>query len=102
MSVLLSTAVVLFNPCVGVKDFIASRRYETLTLHYILQGFSTSECEWLMPPGQAARRHTRVSVNDGLKRRELLEEFLFWYFDSFILPLLKVCYLGIKFPGILL
>ena len=24
------------------------------------------------------------------KRRELLEEFVFWYFDGFLVPLLKV------------
>lgn len=33
---------------------------------------------------------SRVSVTDALKRRELLEEFIFWYFDSFLIPLLKV------------
>ena len=35
-------------------------------------------------------KQTRVPVTDTLKRREVLEEFLFWYFDSFVLPLLKV------------
>jgi telomerase reverse transcriptase len=70
----------------AVKEIIYARRFETITLHRILQGFSTSECDWLMPPGP----QLRVSVSDALKRRELLEEFLFWYFDGFILPLLKV------------
>jgi telomerase reverse transcriptase len=35
-------------------------------------------------------KHTRVPVTDALKRREMLEQFIFWYFDSFVLPLLKV------------
>jgi telomerase reverse transcriptase len=61
-----------------------------MTLHHILQGFSTSDCDWLMPPGQAIQRQSRVSVTDALKRRELLEEFIFWYFTSFLLQLLKV------------
>jgi hypothetical protein len=39
-----------------------------------------------MPSGS----HNRVSVTDALKRRELLEEFLWWYFDGFLIPLLKV------------
>lgn len=43
-----------------------------------------------MPTGPGAHKQTRVSVSDSLKRRELLEEFLFWYFDSFLLQLLKV------------
>ncbi|KAF4597579.1 hypothetical protein EYR40_008041 [Pleurotus pulmonarius] len=75
-----------------VKHFITCRRYETLSLHYVLQGFSTAACEWLMPPGEKAKNQRRVSVSDSLKRRELLEEFLFWYFDGFILPLLKTTF----------
>jgi telomerase reverse transcriptase len=43
-----------------------------------------------MPPGEGIRKQTRVSVTDSLKRRELIEEFIFWYFDSFLLPLLRV------------
>ena len=73
-----------------IKELITARRYETLTLHHVLQGFMTSECDWLMPPGGGALKQHRVSVTDTLKRRELLEEFLFWYFDSFLFPLLKV------------
>lgn len=76
----------------NVKLFICSRRYETLTLHRILQGFSTSACDWLFPPGGGAQKQSRVSVSDALKRRELLEEFIFWYFDSFVLPLLKTTF----------
>ncbi|KAF7374776.1 Telomerase reverse transcriptase [Mycena sanguinolenta] len=74
-----------------VKTFITCRRYESLSLHHIVQGFSTSDCEWLMPPGTGARQ-MRVPVSDALKRRELLEDFLFWYFDSFLLPLLKTTF----------
>ena len=36
------------------------------------------------------KAQSRVSVTDALKRRELLEEFIFWYFDTFLIPLLKV------------
>ena len=79
-----------WNVSTDVKLFICSRRYENLTLHRILQGFSTSACDWLFPPGEGAQKQSRVSVSDALKRRELLEEFIYWYFDSFVLPLLKV------------
>jgi len=43
-----------------------------------------------MPPGEKAKAQGRVSVSDSLKRRELLEDFMFWYFDGFLMPLLKV------------
>lgn len=76
--------------CVDIKAFIALRRYETLTLHKLLQGFSISDCEWLMPSGVGAQQRPRVSVTDSLKRLELLQEFVFWFFDGFLVPLLKV------------
>ena len=31
-----------------------------------------------------------MNVTDFLKRREIFEEFVFWYFNSFLLPLLSV------------
>ncbi|KAI0955894.1 hypothetical protein AcV7_006436 [Taiwanofungus camphoratus] len=74
----------------NIKFFIIARRYESTTLHNILQGFSVTECDWLAPSKMAA--HPRVCVTDALKRRELLEDFLFWYFDSFLLPLLKTTF----------
>ncbi|CDO70652.1 hypothetical protein BN946_scf184756.g19 [Trametes cinnabarina] len=76
----------------NVKHMITGRRYESFSLHRVLQDIQTSDCEWLMPPGQSAQKQTRVSVTDALKRRELLEEFLYWYFDSFIIPLLKTTF----------
>ncbi|KAG2017771.1 hypothetical protein CC2G_007253 [Coprinopsis cinerea AmutBmut pab1-1] len=75
-----------------VKRFITCRRYETFSLHFALQNFSTTACEWLAPPGEKAQAQKRVSVSDSLKRRELLEEFLFWYLDGFVTPLLKTTF----------
>ena len=75
--------------CTDVEQFIKGRRFESITLHLVLQKFSTQECDWLLPENHAAR-HQRPSVTDAIKRRELVEEFLFWYFDSFIIPLLRV------------
>lgn len=37
-----------------------------------------------------------MCVSDAKKRRELLEDFLFWYFDGFVSPLLKVSGLEMK------
>ena len=69
---------------------IVARRYETLTVHEVLQRFRISDCEWLMPQSRGALKQSRVSITDSLKRRELLEDFMFWYFESFLVPLLKV------------
>jgi telomerase reverse transcriptase len=78
-----------FDRALDLKEFIACRRFETLSLHHVLQNFSTTDCDWLIPPGQGPLQQARVSVSDALKRRELLEDFVFWYFDSFVVPLLK-------------
>ncbi|KAJ8494766.1 hypothetical protein ONZ51_g2140 [Trametes cubensis] len=75
-----------------VKHMITTRRYETLSLHQVLQNFQTTDCDWLIPPGEGMQHQARVSLSDSLKRRELLEEFLFWYFDSFIIPLMKTTF----------
>ena len=76
-----------YHPTPDVKQFVSCRRYETFSLHHLLQGFSTTACDWLGPSNHKA---TRVSESDMRKRRELLEEFVFWYFDGFLVPLLKV------------
>ena len=83
------------HACTDVKHMILARRYETSTVHNVLQGFRTADCDWLMPHTAGALKQARVSVTDALKRRELVEDFLFWYFDGFLLPLLKV---SIPFP----
>lgn len=62
-----------------------------MSLHDILQGFSTSECDWLLPPGNPELQH-RSNVAESLKRRQLIEDFIFWYFDSFLLPLLQTTF----------
>jgi Telomerase ribonucleoprotein complex - RNA binding domain len=52
-----------------------------------------SECDqWLGLPSRASKcaQGQRRSVSDANKRRELLEEFLYWFFEGFVLPLLKV------------
>ena len=71
---------------------IVMRRYETTTVHNVLQGFRTADCDWLAPHTPGALKQARVSVTDALKRRELLEDFVLWYFDGFLIPLLKVRY----------
>lgn len=32
----------------------------------------------------------KVSVDEALKRKDLVQELVYWFFDSFLVPLLKV------------
>jgi len=41
--------------------------------------------------GDKSKKHTNVT--EYLKMREVFEEFVFWYFNSFLLPLLSVGFL---------
>lgn len=77
---------------IDIKDFICSRRYESLTLHGVLQGIKHSSMAWTEAPTKPSKM-PQTTVSDTLKRRELMEEFMYWYFDSFLMPLLKVHYL---------
>ena len=57
-----------------------------MSLHNIMQGLSTTSCKW-SASSNATSPH--IPVLDSLKRRELLEEFIVWYFGSFVTPLLR-------------
>ncbi|CDZ98129.1 telomerase reverse transcriptase [Phaffia rhodozyma] len=74
----------------SVDKFIRLRRYETMTLHTVLQGFSILECGWLEPGNFV--RGSRVSEGDARKRKELAAEFLLWLFEGFLIPLLRTCF----------
>ena len=76
-----------------VREFIELRRFETLSLHHVLQGIKISKCKWLGPPYTNDKSKERTNATDSLKRREIFEEFVFWYFSSFLLPLLSVGFL---------
>jgi hypothetical protein len=75
-----------FSYAAAVKNFISYRRYETISLHGIMQGLSTTGCKWTAY-GITSTAHTPAS--SSIKRRELLEEFIIYYFGSFVTPLLR-------------
>lgn len=78
---------------IDIREFIELRRFETLSLHHVLQGIKISKCKWLGPACTNDNSKKHKNVNDSLKRLEIFEEFVFWYFSSFLLPLLSVGFL---------
>ena len=66
-------------------------------MHHLLQGISADEVAWL----SASTGHfpVRVNVSEHVKRRRLAEELLFWLYDGFVIPLIRVspCWLSV-FP----
>lgn len=73
---------------VVIDRFISMQRYETMTLHDVLQGISTEACEWLVPPGMKMAQRTPRGEQDT--RKSLLGEFIYWLIDSYVIPLLQV------------
>ncbi|KAG9103388.1 hypothetical protein FRC06_011131 [Ceratobasidium sp. 370] len=70
-----------------IEKVITQRRFETLTLHTLMQRLRVADCEWL---GETKDR--RVCQSDALKRAELLREFVYWFFDSFLMPLIRTSF----------
>lgn len=73
-----------------IREYIELRRFESLSLHHVLQDIRISEFKWLEPERIDDKSKKHTNVTDSLKRREIFEEFVFWYFNSFLLPLLSV------------
>ena len=44
---------------------------------------------WLAPPTDSTAGSTKLALTDLTKRKELLCEFLYWLFDSFIIHLIR-------------
>jgi telomerase reverse transcriptase len=72
-----------------VKTFISGRRFDSFSLHYVLQGIKLASIPWL---GSSPPPDGHTSVTDTNKRRSLFESFLFWYIDAFVLPIVKTTF----------
>jgi len=76
---------IVFKTC---DHFIGLRRYESINLHQITQGFRILDCEWLLPRDEVARNQ-RPTKEESTKRQDLINELLFWLFDGILMPLLR-------------
>ncbi|KAG8701953.1 hypothetical protein FRC08_003803 [Ceratobasidium sp. 394] len=70
-----------------IEKVVTQRRFETLTLHTLMQRLCVADCEWL-----GETKDQRVCQSDALKRAELLREFIYWFFDSFVMPLIRTSF----------
>lgn len=86
-----------------VHHFIHLRRFESMSLHEVMQGMKVREAPasicadnvnirqihdiaWLAPPGLGKQKS---SQSDTRKRIEIFYEFLYYLFDSFLIPLIR-------------
>jgi telomerase reverse transcriptase len=70
-----------------VDRFITMRRFESLSLHEVVQGIKLTSIPWLRPPRIA--ESAKMSQSDGRKRLEILLELIYYLFDSILIPLIR-------------
>ena len=70
-----------------VDQFIRMRRFESLNLHEVCQGLKITSIPWLEPPKVSPS--SKLSQTDLQKRTELLHEFIYYLFDSILIPLIR-------------
>ncbi|EGX91766.1 telomerase reverse transcriptase, putative [Cordyceps militaris CM01] len=66
--------------------FVTLRRFESMSLHELSQGFKISSLAWLQLPG---RGDQKPSQNETFKQLELFHELLYYIFDSLLIPLMR-------------
>ncbi|KAJ5683012.1 hypothetical protein N7462_006177 [Penicillium macrosclerotiorum] len=75
-----------------VDAFIKMRRFESPSLHLVCKGLKVTEISWLVPPKKqdTVSGTDRISLSDFQKRTELFHEFIYYIFDSILIPLIRV------------
>ncbi|KAF7169450.1 hypothetical protein CNMCM5623_002159 [Aspergillus felis] len=75
-----------------VDRFIRMRRFESVSLHEVCKGIKIANIPWLASPGnqhQESLSGRKLSLSDLQKRTELLHEFIYYIFDSILIPLIR-------------
>ena len=71
----------------NIGDFLHLRRVESLTLHHVIQDLKINSVEWLKPPKTLSSK--KMAKSDYEKRHEIFQEFVYYLFDSLLIPLLR-------------
>ncbi|KAM0282493.1 hypothetical protein ACHAQH_003007 [Verticillium albo-atrum] len=69
-----------------VDHFVKLRRFEALSLHELTHGLKVTSMKWLAPPSLKSQKTSQTDMN---KRLEILNDFLYYVFDSLLIPLLR-------------
>ncbi|KAM5471139.1 Telomerase reverse transcriptase [Microsporum audouinii] len=70
----------------NVDRFLSLRRFETLSLHEVVQGLKIGCVSWLSPDGSTDKK---PCLSDTRKREEIFHEFIYYIFDSLLIPLVR-------------
>ncbi|CAO3683223.1 unnamed protein product [Umbelopsis ramanniana] len=76
------------------KDtFLGLRKHETLSLKQLLQSIKLKDYTFLSSDRTfSTSQHNHRPPSEMWKREEILKEFLYWFFQSYVLPLLSTTF----------
>ncbi|KAJ5915547.1 hypothetical protein N7466_011480 [Penicillium verhagenii] len=75
-----------------IDSFIKMRRFESPSLHEVCTGLKIANISWLASPKlhkPQGGENTKMSLSDFQKRTEMFQEFIYYIFDSILLPLVR-------------
>ena len=70
---------------VDARHLVEAKQFEPLNLHTIMQQLRIDDFAWLKIPSNG-----RPNPDEAIKRRHLAEDLVFWLFNSYLVPLVKV------------
>ncbi|KAK6357467.1 hypothetical protein TWF718_001777 [Orbilia javanica] len=72
-----------------MESFVKLRRYETLSLHNVMQGFKLTDFNWIHQKEPNSNGKVKLDVADTKRCTSLLSEFIYYLFDSLVIPLIR-------------
>ena len=71
----------------AVDSFVRLRRYESFSLHDVIQGIKVKDIDWLKPPGKD--KDFSMCKSEFAVRKDIFSELLYYMFDSYLVPLIR-------------
>jgi telomerase reverse transcriptase len=80
-----------FGSIMGAVDiFVCLRRYESFSLHDVIQGIGIKDVDWLKPlKPHGTTGDSSMSRSDFATRKDVLSELIYYMFDSYLIPLIR-------------
>lgn len=71
-----------------VRRLVSAKQFEPITLHSLLVDIRINDFYWLSDTSTSTPE--RITPQQDVIRRGLVEQFMFWLFNDYLVPLIKV------------
>ncbi|EPY49626.1 telomerase reverse transcriptase 1 protein Trt1 [Schizosaccharomyces cryophilus OY26] len=69
-----------------LKTFLQLTRFETITLHFLMQKIPITSISWIRLGENDSKK---LCLSDYEKRKQIFSEFMYWFFNTFVVSLLQ-------------